>query len=238
MRRRLDTLLVDRGHYATRARARDAIRRGTIEIDGRVASKPGETTSEDARIAVLDRGRNYVSRGALKLLHGLDHFAFSPANLHALDIGASTGGFTQALLERGASHVTAIDVGRGQLADALKHGPCVTSLEQLDARELERRHVKEPVQFITADVSFISLKLALPKALALAAPGARLLALIKPQFEAGRAAPVNDPAVQAKVCDEIAQWLGARGWRIAGITASPIAGGEGNREFLIGAVKP
>jgi 23S rRNA (cytidine1920-2'-O)/16S rRNA (cytidine1409-2'-O)-methyltransferase len=236
-------MLVRRGHYATRARARDAILRGTVKIGERIAKKPGEAADIAADIAVLDRARHYVSRASLKLIHALDHFALSPAGFHALDIGASTGGFTQVLLERGARHVTAIDVGHGQLAEPLKSDPRVTSLEDLNARDLEAAHLSKPVQFITADVSFVSLRLALLNALALAAPGAKLVALIKPQFEAGPNALnssgiVRDPRVHAKVCDDIVAWLAQQDWRVISVVPSPVEGGDGNREFLIAAEKP
>ena len=243
VRQRLDNLLVRRGHYATRSRARDAILRGTVKIAGRVACKPGETADDNVDVAVRDDARSYVSRAALKLLHGLDRFALSPAGLHALDIGASTGGFTQVLLERGARHVTAIDVGHGQLAEALRADPRVTSHEDLNARDLDARHFDAPIQFITADVSFISLKLALAKALALADQNAKLVALIKPQFEAGRDAldasgVVRDRLIHAKVCDDMAAWIAEQGWRVIGIVESSVQGGDGNREFLIAAEKP
>jgi 23S rRNA (cytidine1920-2'-O)/16S rRNA (cytidine1409-2'-O)-methyltransferase len=243
VRQRLDSLLVKRGYYATRSRARDAILRGTVKIGDRVAQKPGEPADEASDIAVLDRGRFYVSRAALKLLHALDRFALSPAGLNALDLGASSGGFTQVLLERGAAHVTALDVGHGQLAASLRSDPRVTVLEGVNARDLEANHLKRPVQFVTADVSFISLKQALPGALALASPGAQLVALIKPQFEAGLEAldasgVVRDADIHAKVCSDVARWLAAQRWRVIGMSESPVQGGDGNREFLIAAEKP
>jgi 23S rRNA (cytidine1920-2'-O)/16S rRNA (cytidine1409-2'-O)-methyltransferase len=209
-----------------------------------VAGKPAMAVPADAVIGIADEARHYVSRAALKLVHGLDHFGVSPQGLAALDVGASTGGFTQVLLERGARHVTAIDVGHGQMAPAVARDLRVTVLEGLNARDLTLEHLAEPPGIVTADVSFISLKLALAPALALAAPGAWLVALIKPQFEAGREhlskdGIVRDSAMQDAVCRDIASWLEtAMGWRVIGTTPSPVAGGSGNREFLVAARKP
>ena len=241
---RLDQLLVERGFYRTRSRARDAVLRGRVTVEGRVVAKPAMSVPTDAVIWIADEAQHYVSRAALKLIHGLDHFGVSPQGLAALDVGASTGGFTQVLLERGARHVTAIDVGHGQMAPVLAGDPRVTVLEGLNARDLTREHMPEPPGIVTADVSFISLKLALPPALALAAPHALLVALVKPQFEAGRDhlskdGVVRDPAVQDAVCRDIAGWLEtAMGWQVIGTTQSPVAGGSGNREFLVAARKP
>lgn len=239
---RLDEALVARGLYPTRSRARDAIRRGTITVDGLLVTKPAQPTADDALIAIADAARAYVSRAALKLKHALEHFALSPKGLYCLDVGASTGGFTEILLEQGARHVTAIDVGHDQLAPALKQDPRVTLWEGLNARDLEPMHLMAPPQFIVCDVSFISLKLALPRALDLAAPGARLVALIKPQFEAGREAlgrdgVVKSDIVQQQVCDDIASWLKALSWGVIGLAASPLEGGSGNKEFLMAAEK-
>ena len=241
---RLDALLVERGLYATRSRARDAILRGAVSVAGRVATKPGAMVDSTAAVSVADVASAYVSRAALKLLHALDHFSLSPQGLHALDLGASTGGFTQVLLERGARHVTAIDVGHGQLDPRLADDPHVTLVEGLNARDLTRAHLAHAPEIVVADLSFISLKVALPPALALAAPGARLVALVKPHFEAGREAldgtgVVRDERVAEAAAREIARWLGAdMGWKVAGLTKSPIAGGSGNREFLLLALKP
>jgi 23S rRNA (cytidine1920-2'-O)/16S rRNA (cytidine1409-2'-O)-methyltransferase len=242
-RSRLDETLVRRGFYGSRARASDAIGRGSVRVAGVVARKAGQPVAEDADIAIDDEARRYVSRAALKLIHALDRFALSPRGKPALDIGASTGGFTEVLLEQGARHVTAIDVGHGQLTDDLRGEPRVTLIEKLNARHLTSAHLAEPPEFIAIDVSFISLKLALPPALALAAPGAKLVALIKPQFEAGREAIgksgiVADAAVHHMVCDDIAAFLARQGWTVIGIEPSPIEGGDGNREFLIAARKP
>ena len=242
-RLRLDELLVARGDYASRARARDAILRGAIAIGGAVCTRPGQRIGADAIIAIADPAQHYVSRAALKLLHGLDGFAIDCTGLTALDLGASTGGFTQVLLERGAAHVTAIDVGHGQLVAHLRDDPRVTVIEGLNARDLTIVHLNGAPQLITADVSFISLTLALPPALGLAAAGARVVALIKPQFEAGRASLgkggiVGNPDDHARACDSIAAFLDASGWRVLGVAPSPLAGGDGNLEFLIAAEKP
>jgi 23S rRNA (cytidine1920-2'-O)/16S rRNA (cytidine1409-2'-O)-methyltransferase len=242
-RQRLDELLVLRGHYASRARARDAILRGTVEVDGLIARKPGAPTPKEARIVLADPARTYVSRAALKLAHALDHFGLDPTGLECLDLGASTGGFTQLLLERGARHVTAVDVGHGQLVDRLRDDPRVTLHEGLNARDLRASHLRAPAALIVADLSFISLRLALPPALTLAPPGARLVALVKPQFESGPDALdgrglVADPARRDAAVHGIAEWLTHMEWRVLGMTASPLAGGDGNREFLIAAEKP
>jgi 23S rRNA (cytidine1920-2'-O)/16S rRNA (cytidine1409-2'-O)-methyltransferase len=238
--RRLDLALVARGLAPSRARARDAIRRGHVTVDGRPADKPSRMVWAAAKITADDPAGAYVSRGALKLIAGLDHFDYSPRGVAALDIGASTGGFTQVLLERGARRVFAIDVGHGQLDPALAKDARVVSREGLNARDLNASDVDGPVGAIVADVSFISLKLALPAALALAAPGAWGVFLAKPQFEVGRArlgkgGIVRDAAVARAAADGIAAWLEAEmAWRVDGIIPSPVAGGDGNAEFLIG----
>jgi 23S rRNA (cytidine1920-2'-O)/16S rRNA (cytidine1409-2'-O)-methyltransferase len=241
-RHRLDELLVQRGLYASRSRARDAIARGTVTVDGVVAAKPAQNTSPESRIEILDEARAYVSRSALKLKSGINFFNIFVKGLNCLDIGASTGGFTQVLLEQGAAHVTAIDVGHGQLDKSLQSHPNVTSIEGLNSRDFTTGYLKHKINFIVCDVSFISLKLALPAALSIAEPGAYLVALIKPQFEAGRDAVgrggiVSDPHEHERVCREISEFLTAENWRVIGITPSSIEGGDGNREFLIAAVK-
>lgn len=241
-RHRLDEILVQRGLYASRSRARDAIARGTVIVDGAVATKPAQNTNPESRIEILDEARTYVSRSALKLKSGINFFNISVKGLNCLDIGASTGGFTQVLLEQGSAHVTAIDVGHGQFDAALQHDPRVTSIEGLNARDLTADHLKYKTDFIVCDVSFISLKLALPAALSIAEPGAYLVALIKPQFEAGRDAVgrggiVSDPHVHDRICREISEFLTAENWKVIGVTPSSIEGGDGNREFLIAAVK-
>lgn len=243
IRLRLDELLVRRGDFATRSRARDAIERGTVQVDGRTAVRPGQSVSETVSIAVDDPAQRYVSRAALKLIAGLGHFGFDPAGCRALDIGASTGGFTQVLLERGAAHVTAVDVGHGQLDARLSRDPRVTSHEGLNARDLAPSHLNASPEFLVSDVSFISLRLALPKALELAGAGARGVFLVKPQFEAGREAIgkgglLKNPGDALRIAAELQAWLdGQPGWRSLGFCPSPIEGGDGNREFLLGGIK-
>jgi 23S rRNA (cytidine1920-2'-O)/16S rRNA (cytidine1409-2'-O)-methyltransferase len=241
---RLDELLVRRGLFASRSRARDAVARGTVYVHGRPAAKPGQGVSTDAEIAVDDPARGYVSRAALKLIAALDAFGLDSAGAEALDLGASTGGFTQVLLERGARHVTAIDVGHGQLHERIAGDPRVTSIEGLNARELKESDLGGVVpDFLTADLSFISQKLALPPALDLAAPGARGVFLIKPQFEAGREAIgkggiLRDPAEGERIAAELRDWLESQpGWRAIGLIPSPIEGGDGNREYLLAGQK-
>lgn len=243
-RLRLDELLVERGLFASRSRARDAIERGTVRVDGEAAVKPGRTVAADVVLEIDDPARAYVSRAALKLIDGLDGFGFDPAGCTALDIGASTGGFTQVLLERGAAHVTAIDVGHGQMRGEVEADPRVASIEGLNARDLTAADLGSRVpDFIVSDVSFISLKLALPPALELAAPGARAVLLVKPQFEAGREAIgkgglLKNPDDAERVAGSLRDWLDAQpGWRALGLRSSPIEGGDGNREFLLAGVK-
>jgi 23S rRNA (cytidine1920-2'-O)/16S rRNA (cytidine1409-2'-O)-methyltransferase len=243
-RQRLDELLVSRGLYDSRSRARDAIERGTVAVDGRQALKPGQSVSAAAAIQVDDPARRYVSRAALKLIAGFDHFGCDPAGCHALDIGASTGGFTQVLLERGAAHVTSIDVGHGQMDAALKADPRITAIEGLNARDLTAGHLgRHAPDFLVCDVSFISLKLALPAALSLGAPGARGIFLVKPQFEVGREAIgkgglLRDPADGLRIAEARRDWLNTcPGWRAIGFIPSPIEGGDGSREFLLAGVK-
>ena len=238
-RQRLDEALVARGLCPSRSRARDAVLRGTVKVDGEPASKPSQIVGANNVLSIEDEAQGYVSRAALKLKHGLSHFGISARERNCLDIGASTGGFTQVLLEVGAAHVTAIDVGHGQMK---VHDPRVTLIEGLNARDLSAAHLAHPVQLIVCDVSFISLKLALPPALALAEKGAMLVALIKPQFEAGKDAIgkggiVSDPLEHERVCREITDFLRGQGWRVLGLTASPVEGGDGNREFLVAAGK-
>ena len=240
--KRLDEELLRRGLLQSRSRARDAVLRGIVLVNGSPARKPSQATLETDQLELRDDSARYVSRAALKLLHGLDHFGVDVRGRHCLDLGTSTGGFTQVLLERGAEHVIAIDVGHGQLALALVQDTRITLHEGLNARDLTREIVPENISLIVCDVSFISLKLALPPALELVNGGTTLLALIKPQFEVGRAhvgkgGLVTDDAQHLRVCGEITTFLKVAGWRVAGIVPSPLEGGDGNREFLISAVK-
>jgi len=240
---RLDQLLVETGAFASRSRARDAILRGTVRIGGAAAEKPGQMVSRDAAVALDDPARAYVSRAALKLKAALEHFGLSPKGRVALDVGASTGGFTQVLLEEGAVHVFAIDVGHGQMYAKLAADPRVTNIEGLNARDLGPDHLHgEHPQFVVSDVSFISLKLALPPALDLAAPGTEAVLLVKPQFEAGRAKIGKGGLVapdDAEACArDLADWLGEQpGWTVLGLCPSPISGGDGNTEFLLAGRK-
>lgn len=240
-KQRLDLALVERGLAPTRARAQGAIRAGHVRVGGKVAVKSADMVSDADEIALEGLEHPYVSRGALKLLHALETFGLDPAGATCLDLGASTGGFTQVLLARGAAKVVAVDVGHGQLARDIAADPRVRPIEGLNAKDITREEVPERISFIVADLSFIGLRKALPPALSLAGPGAMLVALIKPQFEAGpgnvgRGGIVRDEALRRRICDEIAVWLeGEAGWRVLGLTESPIEGGDGNVEFLIAA---
>ena len=236
---RADKLLVDRGLAPTRARGQAMILAGQVYSGTKRIDKAGDLLAADAELSVKGADHPWVSRGGLKLAHGLDHFALDPAGAVAIDVGASTGGFTDVLLTRGAAKVYAVDVGHGQLAWKLRNDPRVVVLERTNARNLDRRHVPEPVDAVVCDASFIGLETVLPAALALTKPSAWLVALIKPQFEVGPAhvgkgGVVRDPELHRQVCARIAQWLGALpGWTVFGVTESPILGPEGNREFLI-----
>ncbi len=242
---RLDQLLVSRGLFPSRSRARDAIQRGTVTVDGVTVTRAGSVFGPGVVIVTTDAAQVYVSRAALKLIAGLDHFGFDPAGLDCLDIGASTGGFSQVLLERGAAHVTAVDVGHEQMHPLLKNDPRLTGYEGLNARVLDEEHIAgRTIRCVVSDVSFISLKLALPPALKLARSGAFLVALVKPQFEAGkdgvgRKGMLKDPDVQGPaLADELSAWLGQQeGWTSLGHLACPLAGGDGTREYLLGGRK-
>ncbi|PST23681.1 TlyA family rRNA (cytidine-2'-O)-methyltransferase [Rhizobium sp. JAB6] len=241
---RLDQLLVTLSLFASRSRARDAIQRGTVTVNGRIVTKPGALFTEDAQIRIDDPAQDYVSRAALKLVAALDHFGLDPRGQHCLDVGASTGGFTEVLLERGAAHVTAIDVGHDQMHPRVEADPRVTNIEGLNARNLTAEDIGEPISFVVSDVSFISLKLALAPALVLAEPGARAALLVKPQFEAGRdaigkAGLLKDPSSAPAVAAELERWFTEdMGWQSLGLITSPIAGGDGNQEFLLAGIKP
>ena len=240
-KRRLDQLLVDRGLVESRARAQALVIAGCVFSGERRLDKPGTPTPEDAPLEVRGQDHPWVSRGGLKLAHGLATFGFPVEGRVGLDVGASTGGFTDVLLAAGARHVYAVDVGHGQLAWKLRQDARVTVLERCNARHLTREQVPEPPDLVVCDASFIGLETVLPAPLSLAAPEAAVVALIKPQFEVGRervgkGGVVRDPALHAEVCDRIAAWLGGLpGWTVKGVTESPIKGPEGNVEFLIGA---
>jgi 23S rRNA (cytidine1920-2'-O)/16S rRNA (cytidine1409-2'-O)-methyltransferase len=237
-RRRADLVLVERGLFESRTRARAAIAAGRVKADGVVVRKP---SAEIAVGAVLDATSEhpFVSRGGVKLDAALKHFGLDPADSICLDVGASTGGFTEVLLQRGARQVYAVDVGRGQLHERLRSHPRVLSLEATDIRNLGSGSLPVPPDFVVIDVSFISLTHALPPALRLAKPPASLIALIKPQFEAGRAdvkkGVVREAAIHEAICNDIAAFLADQGWRVGGRMPSPILGGDGNREFFIEA---
>jgi 23S rRNA (cytidine1920-2'-O)/16S rRNA (cytidine1409-2'-O)-methyltransferase len=240
-KQRLDQLLVERGLAESRAKAQALVLAGQVFAGGQRLEKPGQGVAADLALEVRYSSAPYASRGGLKLAHGLNHFGIDPQGLVALDIGASTGGFSDVLLQQGAAKVYAVDVGHGQFDWRLRNDPRVVVLERTNARYLNRDLIPEPVNLVVCDASFISLKVVLPAALELTRPSARLLALIKPQFEVGKGrvgkgGVVRDPTVHAQVCAEIESWLAEQqGWRVLGITASPITGPKGNREFLIAA---
>jgi 23S rRNA (cytidine1920-2'-O)/16S rRNA (cytidine1409-2'-O)-methyltransferase len=238
---RLDVLLVERGLAPSRERARALVLAGAVTVNGQPVTKAGAAVSPDAEVSLLVPDHPYVSRGGLKLAHALDAFGINVAGRLALDIGASTGGFTDVLLQRGARQVVALDVGHGQLDWRLRNDPRVVVIERVNARNLvpsvlppECRHF----DLVTIDVSFISLRQVLPAVPALLAPGADVVALVKPQFEAGReevgkGGVVRDDRIRARVLDEVVSAADALGLRRAGVTESPIAGMEGNRELLL-----
>ncbi len=238
-KRRADQLLVEQGLAETRARAQALILAGLVSTDGRRIDKPGTALAEETPLALAGRDHPWVSRGGVKLAFALDHFAVPVTGVTALDIGASTGGFTDVLLAKGADRVHAVDVGRGQLAWKLRQDVRVVVHEGINARYLTRAAIPEPIDLITCDASFIGLVTLLPAPLALAADRAQLVALIKPQFEAGpkevgKGGVVRDPVVHEAVCRRVAAWVGAQpGWSVIGIAESPIQGPAGNREFLI-----
>ena len=238
---RADLAMVARRLADSRSRAKALIEAGEVYAGEDRISRPGQLVSEAADLRIKGDIHHWLSRGALKLEHGLSLFEIDLTDRIGLDIGASTGGFTEVLLARGCRRVYAVDVGRDQLHRRLREDPRVLSLEGLNARHLSARQIPEPVDILVADVSFISLIKALPNPLKLAAPGAWLVALIKPQFEVGKGkvgkrGVVKDPALHRKACSEVKDWLdGQPGWQVVGIEESPIIGPKGNREFLIAA---
>jgi 23S rRNA (cytidine1920-2'-O)/16S rRNA (cytidine1409-2'-O)-methyltransferase len=238
LRQRADLLLVERGLFASRARAQEAIAAGLVSADGETVRKASQTLSRDARLSASP-AHPYVSRGGVKLAAALDAFALDPLGLACLDLGASTGGFTDVLLKRGAKSVVAVDVGHGQLDPRLVADPRVRSLEGRDARSLGPEDFAEPPAAVVCDVSFISQTLTLPHALPFAARPAWLVSLIKPQFEVGPARRVKglvkDEAALAEACDKVRACVTALGWEVLGVAPSPILGGEGAREYLIAA---
>jgi 23S rRNA (cytidine1920-2'-O)/16S rRNA (cytidine1409-2'-O)-methyltransferase len=239
---RIDQLLVSRGLVERRTRAQALIMAGAVFSGERKIVKAGEMLAEDAPLEVRGKDHPWVSRGGIKLDHGLAHFGFDVSRAVALDVGSSTGGFTDVLLSRGTSKVYAVDVGTNQLAWKLRQDPRVVVLEQTNARYLTAEQVPEPVDFVVCDASFIGLSKVLEAPLKLAKPGAKLVALIKPQFEAsreevGKGGVVRDPAVHERVCAEVQAWVESRGWAVLGIESSPITGPGGNVEFLLAAEK-
>ncbi|MFM5924500.1 MAG: TlyA family RNA methyltransferase [Novosphingobium sp.] len=237
---RVDQLLVERGLAESRTRAQALVLAGTVFSGETKIAKPGQTLPADAALAVRGRDHPWVSRGGIKLAHAIEAFALDPAGVTAMDIGSSTGGFTDVLLSLGAARVFAVDSGTNQLAWRLRQDPRVTVLEQTSARILTPELIDAPCSWVVCDASFISLSKVLEVPLKLAAPQCRLVALIKPQFEVGRSevgkgGVVRDPVLHARVCDEVRGWLEGLGWAVQGIVESPIKGPEGNVEFLISA---
>jgi 23S rRNA (cytidine1920-2'-O)/16S rRNA (cytidine1409-2'-O)-methyltransferase len=239
---RADQLLVSRGLAESRSRAQALIMAGAVFSGERKLAKSGDLLADDAPLEVRGKDHPWVSRGGIKLDHGLSHFRFDVSGAVALDVGSSTGGFTDVLLSRGAAKVYAVDVGTNQLAWKLRQDPRVVVLEQTNARYLTDEQVPEAVDIVVCDASFIGLAKVLEAPLKLARPGAKLVALVKPQFEAGReevgkGGVVRDPEVRKRVCDAAAEWVGAQGWQVLGVIESPITGPEGNVEYLLGARK-
>lgn len=240
-KQRVDKLLVDRGLVESRARAQALIMAGKVYSGDRRIAKAGDTLPEDAPLELKGQDHPWVSRGGLKLAHALKAFALDPKGAVAIDVGASTGGFTDVLVAHGAAKVYAVDVGHGQLAWKLRTDPRVVVLERTNARHLSAQQVPEPVDWVVCDASFIGLETVLPAALALTGPQAITVALIKPQFEVGptlvgKGGVVRDPALHQEVCDRIGAWVARQpGWSVIGLAESPILGPEGNKEFLIAA---
>jgi 23S rRNA (cytidine1920-2'-O)/16S rRNA (cytidine1409-2'-O)-methyltransferase len=243
MKARADQMLVDLGFAESRARAQALILAGLVFSGERRIEKAGQTLPAEASLEVRGREHPWVSRGGIKLAHALDHFGWDVAGAVALDVGSSTGGFTDVLLQRGAAKVYAVDVGTNQLAWKLRQDARVVVHERTNARYLTPEIIPEPVDMLVCDASFIALAKVLDTAIDLVRAGGRMIALVKPQFEAGRdeigkGGVVRDPAVHERVCAAAAGWLGERGWTVEGIAESPITGPEGNREFLLAARKP
>ncbi len=239
-KRRLDQLLADRGLAESRTRAQALVMAGLVFSGETKLDKPGQQLSENVPLEVRGRDHPWVSRGGIKLAHAIEHFGLDPAGAVAMDIGSSTGGFTDVLLSKGAAHVFAVDSGTNQLAWRLRQDPRVTVLEQTSARILTATQINCPCNWVVCDASFIGLAKVLERPLELAAPRCRLVALIKPQFEVGREevgkkGVVSDPALHVRVCAEVREWVEGRGFAVQGIVESPIAGPEGNVEFLISA---
>jgi 23S rRNA (cytidine1920-2'-O)/16S rRNA (cytidine1409-2'-O)-methyltransferase len=238
---RSDQLLVRRGLAESRTRAQALIMAGAVFSGERKLAKAGEMLAEDSPLEVRGKDHPWVSRGGIKLDHGLTHFRFDVSGAVALDVGSSTGGFTDVLLRRGAAKVYAVDVGTNQLAWKMRQDPRVIVHEQTNARNLDSSIIREPIDIVVCDASFISLGKVLEAPLKLARAGAKLVALVKPQFEAGReevgkGGVVRDPEIHARVCAQAEAWVQSRGWAVLGVTPSPITGPEGNVEFLLGAV--
>ncbi|MEO8723782.1 MAG: TlyA family RNA methyltransferase [Sphingobium sp.] len=239
-KQRVDQMLVDRGLVESRTRAQALILAGLVYWGERKVEKAGQQVPDDAPLDVRGRDHPWVSRGGIKLAHALGHFALDVSGMVAMDVGSSTGGFTDVLLTNGATKVYAIDSGTNQLAWKLRNDPRVVVHEQTSARILTPTHVPETVDIIVCDASFISLIKVLERALTFAGAGAWLIALIKPQFEAGReevgkGGVVRDPVIHARVCEEVRDWIASQGWQVEGTVPSPITGPEGNVEFLIAA---
>ncbi|QJU57800.1 TlyA family RNA methyltransferase [Sphingomonas sp. AP4-R1] len=239
---RADQLLVDRGLVESRSRAQALILAGLVYAGERKIAKAGDQIADDVPLDVRGRDHPWVSRGGIKLDHALGHFGWDVTGAVAMDVGSSTGGFTDVLLTRGAAKVYAIDVGTNQLAWKLRQDPRVIVHEKTNARALTAEQVPEPIDILVCDASFIALSKVLERPLDFAGPEARLVALIKPQFEAGReevgkGGVVRDPAIHARVCEEARAWIEGKGWTVAGIEPSPITGPEGNVEFLMAAVR-
>lgn len=242
-KKRIDQLLVERGLAESRSRAQALVMAGLVYSETRRLDKPGTAVAPDLPLEVRGRDHPWVSRGGVKLAHALDHFAIDPTGWTCLDVGASTGGFTDVLLSHGAAKVYAVDVGHGQFAWKLRQDERVVLLEKTNARHLTREQVPDPIDLVVCDASFIGLETLLPASLALVKPGGLLISLIKPQFEVGKGnvgkgGIVRDPALHEEVCQRISTWLaGLPGWSVIGLTESPILGPDGNKEFLIAAAK-